>query len=187
MAPKFWLLIAVGALIAILAVLARQAKNGRQPADYYSMFLAGIVWLVFGVAMQSLIFLAGAVLFLTIGLAHKKEWKKSRVEGKNAKYAIALGFIVAFILAIIFFYLSGLHSTEAKAKEFCGGANVASVNICNGYIEVVSSLLGGGSTYYKNDGTSIPCPVVGPDSMTPDCKAIFEAKLNSSFACRSAC
>lgn len=97
---------------------------------------------------------------------------------------LVLGFLV-----LVFVYLNNTlpPDTATRAKAYCGGANVASVNICNGYIEVVSSLLGGGSTYYSPGGSAISCPVVGPDSMSPDCKAIFEAKLNSSFACRSAC
>lgn len=190
MASTPWLLIAIGALIAIIAILARWAIKGKKmPTDYYGLFLGGIIWILFGIAMESTIFLAGGVILLLIGLAHKDEWKKNRMakEGKNAKYALAAGFIVAFILAISFFYLVDTNSPEAKAKQYCGKENVATVRACDGYVEVVSSLLGGGSTYYGADGKIITCPVVGPDSMSLECRKIFEAKLDSSMVCKDVC
>jgi len=186
MAADYWLLLAIGVLIAVLAVLARWATKGRQPTDYYSLFLGGVVWLIFGIAMKSTIFLAGAVILLIIGFAHRKEWKKNpQACGKNATYALAAGFIVAFILAITLFNIP--ESLESKAMQYCGKENVAAVHVCSDYIEVVSSLLGGGSTYYRSDGTTIVCPVVGPDSMSPECKAIYEAKLKSSYYCKDIC
>jgi putative hemolysin len=66
---------------------------------------------------------------------------------------------------------------EAMAREFCSQANVASVFVCGEYAEVVSSMLGGGSTFYKlesNDtwGNEVQCPVVGPDSITEECRLL---------------
>ncbi len=186
MAATPWILIAVGALIAVLAILARWATKGKKmPTDYYGLFLGGIVWLLFGIAMQSEIFLAGGLILLVVGLSHKNEWKKTAAPlGPSAKYVVAIGFIIAFILAVYVFYLQ---SPETKAKQFCGKENVATARVCDGYVEVVSSLLGGGSTYYESDGTIIVCPLVGPDSMSPECKAIYEAKLKSSYYCKDVC
>ena len=67
---------------------------------------------------------------------------------------------------------------ESKAKEFCGKENVDSVYICGEYIKVVSSLIGGGSTFYKLDPTGslvkeAQCPVVAPDAMSEKCKLMF--------------
>ena len=190
MASTIWILIAIGVLIILLAYLAYRVRSGRKkPTDYYGLFIGGIIWLLFGIAMESAIFLAGGVILLLIGLAHKKEWKKNGMakEGENAKYALAAGFIIALILAISFLYLAGSKSLESKAKDFCGKENIATARVCDGYVEVVSSLLGGGSTYYRSDGTTITCPVVGPDSMSPECRKIFEAKLNSSMVCKDVC
>jgi|GEM_PF-1344677 len=188
MATAPWILISVGVLIVIFAILAHQAaKSKKMSTDYYGLFLGGIVWLMFGAAMQSMMFLAGGLIFILVGLSHKSEWKKNAgYTGPSAKYAIAIGFIIAFALAIYFFWLSG-ESLETKAKLFCGKQNVATARVCDGYIEVVSSLFGGGSTYYGSDGTTITCPVVGPDSMSPECRIIFEAKLNSSMSCIDVC
>lgn len=65
---------------------------------------------------------------------------------------------------------------EALAQTYCGEANVASVAVCGEYVKVASSLIGGGSTFYKFDGTAlgapIVCPVVGPDSMSDECRQL---------------
>ncbi|VVC02862.1 Uncharacterised protein [Candidatus Burarchaeum australiense] len=63
-------------------------------------------------------------------------------------------------------------TVEEQAQAFCGQANVAMVYVCGNYFGVVSSLLGGGTTYYKADGTQVSCPVVGPDSMSAECKQL---------------
>lgn len=67
---------------------------------------------------------------------------------------------------------------ESKAKEFCGKENVDSVYTCAEHIRVVSSLLGGGSTFYKLDPTGslikeAQCPVVAPDAMSEECRQLL--------------
>ena len=74
-----------------------------------------------------------------------------------------------------------------KAKEYCNQANVGSVNVCENYIEVNSELLGGGAKYYDLNGNAFNCPVVGSDSMTKQCKEIFEGKLAETFKCERVC
>ena len=74
-----------------------------------------------------------------------------------------------------------------KAQTYCNKENVAQVDVCGNYVAVTSSLLGGGITYYKEDGTSFSCPVVGPDSMSPECKDIFEKKVAETFECVNVC
>lgn len=59
----------------------------------------------------------------------------------------------------------------AQAQGYCGKENVANVSLCGEYIHVVSSLDGGGSTFYK-DGTEIRCPVVSPTSMSAECQML---------------
>jgi len=63
---------------------------------------------------------------------------------------------------------------EAEAKTFCEKENVSKVYICGDYIRVVSSLLGGGSSFYKNSASFAPilCPLVAPDSMSEECRSL---------------
>ena len=57
------------------------------------------------------------------------------------------------------------------AKGFCDKENVANVYVCGDYFRTVSTLLGGGSTIYDATGHEIvTCPVVSPDSMSPECQ-----------------
>jgi hypothetical protein len=59
---------------------------------------------------------------------------------------------------------------EAIAEKYCTRENVAQVSTCGNYIKVVSSLIGGGSTFYTDDGNSTVCPVVSPDAMSNQCR-----------------
>jgi|GEM_PF-3337725 len=65
-------------------------------------------------------------------------------------------------------------SFQAFAKSFCGQENVANIYICGDHVKVVSSLDGGGSSFYKlgqYDGTR--CPIVAPDSMSAECRLLM--------------
>lgn len=59
---------------------------------------------------------------------------------------------------------------NTRAKAYCD--NGYEVYICGTSIKVVSMALGAGYTYYKTDGISFGCPVVAPDSMSEECKAL---------------
>jgi len=60
-----------------------------------------------------------------------------------------------------------------ETSEFCDDENVVRVEQCGEYTKVISSLPGGGATYHK-DGSSFTCPVVGPDSISDECKAVMD-------------
>ena len=61
----------------------------------------------------------------------------------------------------------------ANAEEHCADANMAQVSVCGDYIKVVSSLMGGGSTFYSDNGTATVCPLVAPNSMSPQCSLLM--------------
>jgi hypothetical protein len=96
--------------------------------------------------------------------------------------------IVLFILlgAGAYYAYITLQDTEPlvdialTAQSYCSQENVAQVEVSRsaGFIKVTSALLGGGSTYYGETDmaplqTPLQCPVVAPDSMSDDCKAIL--------------
>jgi len=63
---------------------------------------------------------------------------------------------------------------EDKARTFCNTTNVAKVYVCGNNIRTVSSLMGGGSTFYDENGTKIvQCPLVAPDSMSSQCRLLL--------------
>ena len=61
---------------------------------------------------------------------------------------------------------------ESCAESFCLRDNVAGVYKCGDYVKVISSLIGGGVSYYTDNMTEIQCPVVGPDYVSKECKDI---------------
>jgi len=61
----------------------------------------------------------------------------------------------------------------ANAQEHCPDANVAQVSVCSPYVKVVSSLMGGGSTFYDDYGNATVCPLVAPDSMSEKCRLLM--------------
>ncbi|MDD5148255.1 MAG: transporter substrate-binding domain-containing protein [Candidatus ainarchaeum sp.] len=62
---------------------------------------------------------------------------------------------------------------EAKAETYCSKPDVSQVSTCGPYIKVVSMLIGGGSTFYSDDGNETRCPVVGPDAMSEECRLLL--------------
>ncbi len=61
---------------------------------------------------------------------------------------------------------------EDRAKDYCSMKDVDAVYICGDFIKVVSSLEGAGSTYIRQDGTEIYCPVVAPEYIPEECKTL---------------
>ncbi len=67
-----------------------------------------------------------------------------------------------------------IEGTEYYAQAFCGQPNVAAVYVCGEYARTVSSLEGGGSTFYKLEadgswGDEVQCPLVAPSAMSEEC------------------
>jgi hypothetical protein len=60
-----------------------------------------------------------------------------------------------------------------NAQERCADQNAEQISVCGQYIKVVSKLIGGGSTFYADNGTEIRCPLVAPDSMSDQCKLLM--------------
>ncbi|MBN1385500.1 hypothetical protein JW968_00815 [Candidatus Woesearchaeota archaeon] len=75
-------------------------------------------------------------------------------------------------------------TVEDLARTHCNEENVDSLYTCGEYAKVISTLLGGGATYYKLGGSSFQCPVVGPDSMTEECKQMMDAECEE-VSCQS--
>ncbi|MBU0536571.1 MAG: hypothetical protein KKE20_06405, partial [Nanoarchaeota archaeon] len=73
---------------------------------------------------------------------------------------------------------------EYIAQYLCDTPNAEGVYICGDYVQVVSSLPGQGSVFYKTDGTELSCPVVAPDSMSSECRTMVLETDCSENVCR---
>ncbi|MEK6843001.1 MAG: hypothetical protein AABY04_00785 [Candidatus Micrarchaeota archaeon] len=88
---------------------------------------------------------------------------------KNLLY----GFILILIFIAAFVYLSTPKTAGNPfvdlAKKYCGGRDVSAAYACKDVAQILYAPLGAGSTYLRLDGTSVNCPIVSPDSQTPQC------------------
>ena len=76
-----WVIIAIAAIIIILLVLAIVFRDKNHKTDYHSFFVMGIIWVGAGIPLMvsadsPALFILGLV-FMAIGLSHKKEWKQN--------------------------------------------------------------------------------------------------------------
>jgi len=62
---------------------------------------------------------------------------------------------------------------QKEARKFCNTTNVAGVYTCGQYVRVVSSLIGGGSTFYMNGSMVAQCPLVSPDYISAQCNLLL--------------
>lgn len=97
-------------LIVILGIVFLiKYKDKKKEPDYFGIFNGGIVFLLFGVAMESCAMFFLGVIFLLIGAINKKKWKNSEDYWKNSTktqkilkilLTIILGLLVAISLVI---------------------------------------------------------------------------------------
>lgn len=88
-----WILIGIVALIILLGVLViywtKKKKLPRREPDYYVWFWIGICWIgagtPLGVNFNNWGLSIMGLVFLIVGLAHKKDWKKNHVKWKDLK------------------------------------------------------------------------------------------------------
>lgn len=98
-------------------------------------------------------------------------------------------FIVILILvgAGFYFYTTSEAGITKRAKAFCSLPDTAEARINeNQEIEVVSKLLGGGTTYYSAFGNQLEsCPIVAPDSQSEVCKARSDNESLRKIVCKN--
>lgn len=96
----------------------------------------------------------------------------SRLKRYDALILIVLAIAVAGVLSWRIPLM--MRAPYEKAKMYCDGEHVADVAYSPStyMIKVLSSLLGGGATYYPSKGESFSCSVVAPDGMTDACRAM---------------
>ena len=72
-----WIMLIIGLLILVLAVIAYfHYKRSGCGFDYYSVFIVGGIWIIFGIILKvHALWIVGIIFFLT-GLFNKKKWRK---------------------------------------------------------------------------------------------------------------
>ena len=103
-----WILIAVAIALVIGIILAVIASKGKKtPPDYYSWYIMGIIWFIFGILMEQWAFSVMGLVFSVIALHHKNEWKKNHEQvlkltpRKRMYRMIIIGALIALLLAYL--------------------------------------------------------------------------------------
>ncbi len=109
-----WIMVGILALILLLGVIflvKRRYAGKRQPTDYYTMFIIGIIWAALGLIPGNYIFLIMGVAMAAAGLAHKSEWRKNRkdwdkIGNKQKRFMLlAMAAVIAAVLAVVLAFL----------------------------------------------------------------------------------
>ena len=109
-----WILAAVlGILILFAVIVLFLRKKYKAHPDYYVFFIIGITWLPLGLVFQNPALWGMGLVFMIIGLVHKKEWKKnhkpwSRLTKEEKKYRKILITVLGILVLIgfVFFLLA---------------------------------------------------------------------------------
>lgn len=115
--------------------------------------------------------------------------KKTKVKKTDILTIVITAILLIVTLALLIQNINDTPETfEEIAEAYCDQDNIQSVEICNNQmIEIKTTLLGGGSKFIHRDKTEFTCPVVSPNQLSPDCKAINNAKQSGQWSCTSVC
>jgi len=106
-----FLLILIGLIFSIYAFKVQKKHHRR--ADYYNFFMMGIIWLGAGIPLKMYPLSAMGLIFMILGLSHKKDWKKNHLdwtdlsdEEKKMRWWL-IGFLLfALVAGVLVFYLT---------------------------------------------------------------------------------
>ena len=110
-------MIAIAVVVIVLGILAfynYKKKGKKHEPDYYTFFIIGLIWTVFGIVFwkeMSFFFIIG-LAFLAIGLVNKDKWKKNhrtlkdmnKTERKFMVWALVIG-LVLFLIGLVVYFL----------------------------------------------------------------------------------
>ncbi len=111
-----WIFITVGILfvLLIIAIIVMMRRKSFKP-DYYSLFMMGLIWTAIGIPLKNFFMSALGIIFLVVGLMHKKEWKQNRQAwSKLSKKDKKIRIIILVVLGLL--VLAGLVVLVLKNK-----------------------------------------------------------------------
>ena len=104
-----WLIIGIGELIILLAIIVWLGKYiKKRSVDYYTLFIIGIILLLFGFFIETIILWLPGLIVMTLAIAHRSEWKKNRLhwsdlteEEKRFKRRVAIVLFIVFVVCYV--------------------------------------------------------------------------------------
>ena len=107
MSSTLWLIIAIGELIILLAIIVWLGNYiKKRSVDYYTLFIIGIILLLFGFFIETILLWLPGLIVMTLAIAHRGEWKKNRLhwsdlteEEKIFKCRVAISLFVVVVVS----------------------------------------------------------------------------------------
>ena len=116
-----WVVLGLILLLALITIIVYR-RGIKRPVDYFNLFVMGIIWFPFGLLMWwrygnssvGTIFTILGLVYMVIGLTHKKDWKKNHrtweqltnKERKTKMIIITILSLFVLIGAITFYFIS---------------------------------------------------------------------------------
>ncbi len=107
-----WIVVSVAVALIVLGavfiIMAKRKKGVASEPDYRTFFYMGLVWVLFGAPMMFLhrfefnALFAMGVIFLVMGAANRKKWKKKELTKRQKKVqyvSVAVGVAVLLLLS----------------------------------------------------------------------------------------
>lgn len=86
--------VAIALVAVVYLILVAKGKITRSEPDYRQLFMMGLIFLPLGISSDNQVFLVFSLVFMGVGLANKKKWKKqpklSELSPAQRKFRIAL-------------------------------------------------------------------------------------------------
>lgn len=117
-------MIVILVLIGILAIVAVKYSKKPHKTDYYSFFIMGVIWIIFGIFINlrytdiffGNFFTILGIVYAALGLANKEKWKKNHIpfnklpkaEQKLKMWFIIILSILLLAVVAVFFILGCL-------------------------------------------------------------------------------
>lgn len=95
-------------VLVIVAFFAAKNKKKKGPIDYYTFFVTGIIWAIIGTLLKNFALFAIGVIFMAVGLSHKKEWKRNREVLRKLNYGKKRMSVWVLLILVLLLFLGFL-------------------------------------------------------------------------------
>jgi putative Mn2+ efflux pump MntP len=126
--PILWtilaLIIALGAVAIFVSKKKREAGIENKP-DYRTLFIIGVIWIPFGVALNNMAMWGLGLVFMISGLVNKKKWEKpkkwnelSPAEKKIKRTLFWTAMLLLVVSIAMYFYVDGVVRNKTSVNSF---------------------------------------------------------------------
>jgi flagellar basal body-associated protein FliL len=136
-----WIMISVAViLVAVGVIVFLFTRKKKRPIDYYAIFILGICLLPVGIPTGNYAISALGIIYMVLGLVHKKDWKKNRPNWKKMSKS-EKNFQIAIIIVLVVLLIGGVVAFILFEKKLSKNYTIG-VNCPNGDCSMPGSSCG---------------------------------------------